>query len=77
MFLFGLFNNTILRQGYNGSQLWDTAFAVQALAATKLPDECGTMLKKANTYINESQVWDSGELLLPKKFVSVRISIIT
>ncbi|KAG0504631.1 hypothetical protein KC19_N011500 [Ceratodon purpureus] len=43
-------------QGYNGSQLWDTSFAVQALAATNLPDDCGSMLKKANSYIDNNQV---------------------
>jgi hypothetical protein len=43
-------------QGYNGSQLWDTAFAVQALSATNLPDECWSMFKKAHTYIDRNQV---------------------
>ena len=28
-------------QGYNGSQLWDCAFSVQAIVATGLADECG------------------------------------
>ncbi|CAM6008775.1 unnamed protein product [Sphagnum balticum] len=45
-------------QGYNGSQLWDTAFAVQALSATNLPDECWSMFKKAHTYIDRNQVRD-------------------
>jgi cycloartenol synthase len=43
-------------QGYNGSQLWDTVFAVQALSATNLPDECWSMFKKAHTYIDRNQV---------------------
>ncbi|KAJ7534662.1 hypothetical protein O6H91_13G104400 [Diphasiastrum complanatum] len=43
-------------QGYNGSQLWDTAFAVQALVSTQLFDECGPMLKKAHHYIEKTQV---------------------
>lgn len=45
-------------QGYNGSQLWDTSFAVQALISTDLLDECGLMLKKAHSYIDRSQVRD-------------------
>ncbi|CAM6098356.1 unnamed protein product [Calypogeia fissa] len=43
-------------QGYNGSQLWDTSFAVQALAATGLPKETSSALKKAHHYIDQSQV---------------------
>lgn len=43
-------------QGYNGSQLWDTAFATQALISTDLLDDCGPMLKKAHMYIERSQV---------------------
>ncbi|XP_057869659.2 cycloartenol synthase 2 [Cryptomeria japonica] len=43
-------------QGYNGSQLWDTAFSVQALLSTDLLDECGPLLKKAHSYIDKSQV---------------------
>lgn len=43
-------------QGYNGSQLWDTAFASQALISTDLLDDCGPMLKKAHMYIERSQV---------------------
>lgn len=45
-------------QGYNGSQLWDTAFAVQALISADLLDICGPMLKKAHSYIDRSQVRD-------------------
>ncbi|KAL3700609.1 hypothetical protein R1sor_018631 [Riccia sorocarpa] len=43
-------------QGYNGSQLWDTAFAVQAILSTKLLDESRGMLKKAHDYLDKSQV---------------------
>ncbi|KAK2980680.1 LOW QUALITY PROTEIN: hypothetical protein RJ640_020201 [Escallonia rubra] len=43
-------------QGYNGSQLWDAAFAVQAILATNLTDEYGSMLKKANDFVKISQV---------------------
>lgn len=43
-------------QGYNGSQLWDTAFTVQAIISTNLIKEYGTILKKAHTYVKNSQV---------------------
>ncbi|KAG6428505.1 hypothetical protein SASPL_112757 [Salvia splendens] len=33
-----------LRTGYNGSQLWDTAFALQAIISTKLGEEFGPLL---------------------------------
>ncbi|WCJ34666.1 Cycloartenol synthase [Euphorbia peplus] len=45
-------------QGYNGSQLWDTAFAVQAILSTNLIQEYGPTLKKAHSYIKNSQVLD-------------------
>ncbi|XP_047307880.1 cycloartenol synthase-like [Impatiens glandulifera] len=43
-------------QGYNGSQLWDTTLGVQAILATNLVDEYGSMLKKAHSFIKVSQV---------------------
>ncbi|XP_042494329.1 cycloartenol synthase isoform X1 [Macadamia integrifolia] len=43
-------------QGYNGSQLWDTAFAVQAIIATDLVKEYGSTLRKAHEYIKNTQV---------------------
>lgn len=43
-------------QGYNGSQLWDTAFAVQAIISTNLSEEYGPTLRKAHMYIKNSQV---------------------
>ncbi|XP_075502123.1 cycloartenol synthase-like isoform X1 [Primulina tabacum] len=43
-------------KGYNGSQLWDVAFAVQAVLGTNLPHEYGLMLKKANEFIKMSQI---------------------
>ncbi|CAA6675105.1 unnamed protein product [Spirodela intermedia] len=43
-------------QGYNGSQLWDTAFAVQAMISTNLYGEYGDTLKKAHDYIKATQV---------------------
>lgn len=48
--------NNVPMQGYNGSQLWDTAFSVQALISTELLDMCGPMLKKAHSYIDKSEV---------------------
>jgi squalene cyclase len=48
---------SFLPQGYNGSQLWDTAFAVQALAATQLGDQLGDTLAKAGSFIEATQVW--------------------
>lgn len=47
---------TNLMQGYNGSQLWDTAFAVQAIMSTNLIEEFGPTLKKGHMYIKKSQV---------------------
>ncbi|DBA76502.1 hypothetical protein WJX79_001746 [Trebouxia sp. C0005] len=43
-------------QGYNGSQLWDTSFAVQAITAAGLAHEFGDCLRKAHSYIDVSQV---------------------
>ena len=45
-------------QGYNGSQLWDCAFSVQAIVATGLADEYGECLRRAHDYIEKSQVRD-------------------
>ncbi|KAJ1699481.1 hypothetical protein LUZ63_007993 [Rhynchospora breviuscula] len=43
-------------QGYNGSQLWDTAFSVQAINATGLVEEYAPTLFKAHNYVKHSQV---------------------
>ncbi|KAK9931603.1 hypothetical protein M0R45_018875 [Rubus argutus] len=43
-------------QGSNGSQLWDVAFAVQATLATNLVNEYGPVLKKAHSFIKNTQV---------------------
>jgi len=46
-------------QGYNGSQLWDTAFAVQAIAADEdAAKEFSGCLKLAHEYIDLTQVRD-------------------
>jgi squalene cyclase len=44
------------KQGYNGSQLWDTAFAVQAIAATQLGDQLGDSLARAGSFLEATQV---------------------
>ncbi|XP_070030137.1 cycloartenol synthase-like isoform X2 [Nicotiana sylvestris] len=51
-------------KGYNGSQLWDVSFGVQAILSTNLPEEYGWMLKKAHHFIKASQVREdsSGDL---------------
>ncbi|KAK4352553.1 hypothetical protein RND71_028071 [Anisodus tanguticus] len=43
-------------KGYNGSQSWDTSFAVQAIIATGLGEEYGSTLRKAHSFINNTQV---------------------
>jgi cycloartenol synthase len=43
-------------QGYNGSQLWDTSFAVQAMLDTGLTEVAAAALRKAHSYIEQSQV---------------------
>lgn len=42
--------------GYNGSQLWDTAFAVQAVVATGLARDFSRCVTLAHKYIDDSQV---------------------
>ncbi|XP_060213266.1 cycloartenol synthase 2-like isoform X2 [Lycium barbarum] len=58
-------------KGYNGSQLWDVSFGVQAILATNLPEEYGVMLKNAYHFIKASQVREgsSGD---PKKWYRQR-----
>lgn len=43
-------------QGYNGSQLWDTAFAAQAFVATGLATEFTDCLRRAYGYLDATQV---------------------
>ena len=45
-----------LLQDYNGSQLWDTSFVVQAIISTNLGEEYGLTLRKAHQFIKNSQV---------------------
>ena len=42
-------------QGYNGSQLWDTTFAVQAICATGMAAEFTNCLRKAQHYVDVTQ----------------------
>lgn len=42
-------------QGYNGSQLWDTTFAVQAICATGLAPEFSDCMRRAHHYVDVSQ----------------------
>jgi lanosterol synthase len=46
-------------QGYNGSQLWDTAFAMQALIHTGLAREFPEMIVKGHNYIEMTQVLEN------------------
>ncbi|KAK8635353.1 hypothetical protein V6N13_004094 [Hibiscus sabdariffa] len=43
-------------QGSNGSQLWDTALAVQAILSTNLTEEYSSTLQKANMYLRNTQI---------------------
>ncbi|MED6209025.1 hypothetical protein PIB30_050669, partial [Stylosanthes scabra] len=45
-----------VNKGKNGCQLWEAALAVQAILATKLDQEYSSMLKKANTFVKETQI---------------------
>jgi cycloartenol synthase len=54
--------------GYNGSQLWDCAFAVQAIVATGLHVEYSACLRSAHKYIRDSQVLDDCPGQLSRRF---------
>ena len=43
-------------QGYNGSHLWDTAFAVQAIAASGLAADFQRCMQRAHSYLDTTQV---------------------
>ncbi|KAF3787560.1 Cycloartenol Synthase [Nymphaea thermarum] len=43
-------------KGINGSQSWDTPFAVQSIIATNLVEDCQIMLRKAHDFIKNSQL---------------------
>jgi squalene/oxidosqualene cyclase-like protein len=48
-------------QGYNGSQLWDTAFALQAYVESGLAPYFASTLKKGYSYVEISQVLEDVE----------------
>jgi len=58
-------------QGYNGSQLWDTSFAVQAITAAGLAHEFGDCLRKAHSYLDVSQVKKTWKKVLLKHLHNV------
>ncbi|MCA9664566.1 MAG: terpene cyclase/mutase family protein [Myxococcales bacterium] len=43
-------------QGYNGSQLWDTAFTAQAILESGMADELDATLQRAHAFIDANQV---------------------
>lgn len=43
-------------QGYNNSELWDTAFAVQALLATPLSERAAPVLQKAYGFLRDNRI---------------------
>jgi len=43
-------------QGYNSSELWDTAFALQAIAETGRVPECRAMVERAFAFVERTQV---------------------
>jgi cycloartenol synthase len=55
-------------QGYNGSQLWDTSFAVQAIASTGLAKEFTSCLEAAGRYIENTQVIEEAQPPLKKYY---------
>ncbi|XP_027906857.1 cycloartenol synthase-like [Vigna unguiculata] len=46
-------------KGYNGSQLWDAAFIVQAIISTNLTEEYGPTLRKVHTFIKNTQILEN------------------
>lgn len=51
-----------------GSQLWDCAFATQAIISSNMPEEYGDTLRKANFYLKESQIKDNPSGDFTKQF---------
>lgn len=48
-------------QGYNGSQCWDTSFAVQAIAEGGLAEQFPECAKKVYTYLDRTQIAEDEE----------------
>lgn len=42
-------------QGYNGSHLWDTAFTVQAIAASGMAGDFQCCMQRAHSYLDTTQ----------------------
>lgn len=53
-------------QGYNGSQLWDTAFAMQAVKEAAMDGEFAQMVQRGYDYVDKSQI--RGEVVDREKF---------
>ena len=49
--------------GYDSSELWDTAFALQAIAATGRTDQIRSTVERAYRYLDDNQVRED----VPKK----------
>ncbi|MCL2012236.1 MAG: terpene cyclase/mutase family protein [Cystobacterineae bacterium] len=43
-------------QGYNSSQLWDTAFAIQSVLASPVADKATSLLEKAYGFVRDNQI---------------------
>ena len=43
-------------QGYNSSQLWDTAFAIQSVLASPVSSEAAALLEKAYAFVRDNQI---------------------
>lgn len=43
-------------RGYNGSELWDTAFAIQAVRATPFAGELTPTLERAHAFLRDNQI---------------------
>ncbi|KAK8936182.1 Cycloartenol synthase [Platanthera zijinensis] len=43
-------------QAYNGTQMWDTAFSIQAILSSKISEEHGPTLRKAHDFIKQTQI---------------------
>jgi squalene/oxidosqualene cyclase-like protein len=43
-------------RGYNGSELWDTAFALQAISATSLAHEFPKLVERAYGFVRDNQI---------------------
>ncbi|GAM17601.1 hypothetical protein SAMD00019534_007760 [Acytostelium subglobosum LB1] len=54
-----LANDGMKMQGYNGSQLWDTAFTIQAFVETGIAGQFPDTMRLANHYLDISQVPDN------------------